>query len=69
MSQNKLIREHLTKHGSITDLEAYQRYGIRRLGARIWDLRHKYGMDIETQDTVAKNRYGVKVRFATYKIA
>lgn len=49
MTDNEFVLAHLQKWGSITPKEAYARYGIMRLGARIWDLRHKYGYDIESK--------------------
>ena len=65
MSQKQTILEHLKQHGSITDLEAYRKYAIRRLGARIYDLRDE-GYKITSKDTVKKNRFGKTTRFATY---
>lgn len=41
MTQNKKIKEHLVRFGSITTLEAVNGYKILRLSARIWDLRHE----------------------------
>lgn len=49
-SQNRRIAEYLKKATTkgITPLEALTKFDCFRLSARIWDLRHKYGMDIET---------------------
>jgi hypothetical protein len=47
-TQIKQIREHLESGKSITPLEALDLYGSLRLGACIWTLRHKHGMNIET---------------------
>ncbi len=47
-TQLRSIREHLESGRSITPLDALKLYGCFRLGARIWDLRHVYGLDIET---------------------
>ena len=66
-TQKERIRAHLRQYGKIDDTQARDRYGIRRLGARIWDLRQE-GLPIETIQTHSKNRYGQKVTFATYKI-
>ena len=65
MSQKQMILEHLKEHGSITDLVAYRKYAIRRLGARIWDLRSE-GYIITSKETKKKNRFGKETRFATY---
>lgn len=64
-SQKEKVLNHLQKYGRITDLEAYALYAIRRLGARIWDLRSD-GYIIRTEDTKGKNRFGQITRFATY---
>lgn len=37
-----------------------------RLGARIWDLRHKDGVRIRKETKTSKNRYGEATRFASY---
>lgn len=66
MTQHQMVIEHLNRYGSITDLEAYRDYAIRRLAAVIWDLRHKYHFEIDTKTTVAKNRFGETTSFATY---
>ena len=65
MSQKEQILQHLQLHGKITDLEAYKLYAIRRLGARIWDLRAD-GYKIVTKNTKEKNRFGQQTMFATY---
>ena len=65
MTQKEKILDHLQKHGKITDLEAYRNYAIRRLGARIWDLRSD-GYHIRTENTKEKNRFGQQTVFATY---
>ena len=65
MSQKEKVLQHLQIHGKITDLEAYKLYAIRRLGARIWDLRAD-GYKITTKNTHEKNRFGEYTWFATY---
>ena len=47
VSQRDMILEHLRKYGSITPLEALDRFACFRLGARILELR-KLGHPIET---------------------
>ena len=65
MTQRETVLEHLKKYGSITDIVAYRKYAIRRLGARIWELRDD-GYKIITQATHKKNRFGKMTCFATY---
>jgi hypothetical protein len=65
MTQKEKILQHLEKHGSITDLDAYRLYAVRRLGARIWDLRAD-GFKIRSQNTKGKNRFGQFTHFTTY---
>ncbi len=64
MTQKDRILKHLKRYGKITDVQAFNNYGIRRLGARVFDLRTA-GYKIKTQLTTAPNRYGEKTTFAT----
>jgi len=64
MTQKQMILRHFQRFGKITDLDAYVLYSIRRLGARIWDLRAE-GHKIRTQNTKEKNRFGEVRHFAT----
>lgn len=67
LTQTKLILTHLLSAGSITPREAYNDYGIMRLGARIWDLKHM-GYNIITEVETAYNRFGKPTRFAKYRL-
>ena len=67
MTQKEEVLQHLIEKGSITDLEAYGNYAIRRLAAHICILRRE-GHKITTINTEAVNRFGKKTRFATYKL-
>ena len=42
------IQAELRQGKSITQLEALDMFGCMRLGARIWDLRHKLNIPIKT---------------------
>ena len=48
-SQNMAIRKDLLIGKVITQLDAIKDYHCTRLSARIWDLRHKYGLPIRTK--------------------
>lgn len=63
MTQTIQIRQHLESGKGITPIEALNLYGCFRLGARIWELRHKYHLDIVTQ----RVHKGEKT-FALYKL-
>lgn len=66
LSQNKRVLQYLRTHKrGISDLEAYEKYAIRRLSARIYDLR-KMGYEIETIREIKNNRFGVAVTYARY---
>lgn len=66
MTQNERVLKHLRKYGAITTKQAYDLYGITRLGARIYELK-ALGFDIVTEPIAVKNRYGEKARVARYK--
>jgi hypothetical protein len=62
-SQNKHIKNWLETGNSITPIEALNLFGCFRLGARIHDLKNKFGLDIKTE-IVEQN----KKRFAKYSL-
>lgn len=45
-SQTARIKAALLRGEKLTPMDAMRRFGCFRLGARIWELRHKCGMDI-----------------------
>lgn len=63
-SHNAQIKAALMAGETITPLDALNRFGCFRLGARIWDLRNA-GMNIVNEWCTLKN--GKKV--AAYRIA
>lgn len=66
-SQFRDVLAHLIEHGSITTIEAFQKYGCTRLPARIFDYR-AMGYDIESDSLTTKNRYGNTVTVAVYRL-
>ena len=48
-SQNKQIKAWLESGKGITPLDALNLFGSFRLGARIFDLKNDYGMNIKTE--------------------
>lgn len=66
-TQCAAILAHLKRHGSITPLEALNRYGCMRLGARIYDLK-RAGNPIEKRWEIRRNESGEYKRFARYEL-
>lgn len=62
-SQNKQIKNWLETGNSITPIEALNLFGCFRLGARIHDLKNKFGLNIKTE-IVEQD----KKRFAKYSL-
>lgn len=61
------ILRHLKEYGSITDLEAYTKYGIRRLASRIHDLKRR-GVDIISERVNGRNRNDEPTHFSVYRL-
>ena len=59
------VLEHLKQYGSITSLEAIEKYSATRLSAIIYNLRKK-GYDIETKDIGFTDRFGTKSHYGKY---
>ena len=66
MTKTEKIRIHLEEVGHITSLEAIKEYGATRLSAIIFNLRHKYNMNIENEWIEFTDRYGSKSRYVKY---
>ena len=62
-----LILMHIKKYGSITDNEAVEEYGIKRLSARICELR-ALGYPIKTDMIACRNRRGRISNYAKYSL-
>ena len=62
-----LILMHMQKYGSITHDEAAEEYGIKRLSARIFELRDM-GYLIKTDMISCKNKRGKISNFARYSL-
>ena len=62
-----LILMHMKKYGSITHDEAVEEYGIKRLSARINELRNM-GYPIKTDILSCRNRRGSISNYAKYSL-
>lgn len=67
--QTRQVLEHLFFRGAITDMVARDRYGISRLAAVIWKLRHVYGFQIDSYTEKRPNRWGKPVAYSVYSLA
>lgn len=67
-TQKEAVIRHLEDEGFITSWDAFMEYGITRLSAIIYILRHNEGMDISSQAMTTKNRYGNIVNYAKYTL-
>lgn len=61
-SQNQEIYEYLQTGKSLTPLEALERFGCFRLGARIWDLKQA---DVKIETTMVEKN---GKRYASYSL-
>ena len=66
MNKTKAVMLHLEENGSITSWEAIKEYGATRLSAIIFNLRHKYDMNIVSEPYEFIDRYGNKSSYAKY---
>ncbi len=66
-NQKQEVLRHIKRYGSITSMEAFEKYGITRLSAIIYILRREY--EIVTIMRTSVNRYGNEVNFAEYRLA
>lgn len=66
-SQDKVLLDHLKRHGKITSMEAFELYGITRLSARIYELKRD-GNVITSNQKTTKNRYGNSVTYSEYEL-
>lgn len=58
------VLKYLQKNGTITSMEAFEKFGATRLSAIIFELRKKYNID--TIEMVCNDRYGRECHFARY---
>jgi hypothetical protein len=65
-TQRRQVLEHLQR-APLTPLEALRRYGIMRLGARVYDLKQE-GYDIRTEMIAVSKADGSEARVAQYSM-
>lgn len=62
------ILEAMKRGESVTQLDAWARFGISRLAARVKDLRDE-GVEIHAEFVEVSNRFGEKCRVKRYELA
>lgn len=65
-TQTEAVLQHLKMGKPLSQEEATELYGTQRLGAIIYNLRHKVGYSITNIDNVGINRFGNSVSFVKY---
>lgn len=65
VNKTEKVLNHLKEHGTITSLEAIEKYGATRLSAIIFNLR-KRGYKIDTYDMPFTDRFGSKSTYGKY---
>jgi predicted ArsR family transcriptional regulator len=66
-TQNERILDYIKRFGSITQDEASNKLGVKRLASRVSDLK-RLGYPITSELVVVQNRFGEKCRVARYRI-
>lgn len=66
MNDCERIVAYCREHGSITQMEATRELGNTRLGARIWDLKNKFGYEVEDIWETSTDRFGDPTRYKRY---
>ena len=66
-AQKAMILEHFLQGKTLTQAEAYDRYGCFRLSARIREIE-LMGYTVERCRECAQNRYGKQVYYTRYYI-
>ncbi len=67
MNYENAVLKHMKEHGSISPIEAMEKYGTTCLRCIIYNLRKK-GYDIQTEMKATTTRYGHKTSYAVYKL-
>jgi len=66
MNKTKKVLLYLEEKGQINSWEAIKEFGATRLSAIIFNLRHKYNLNIRSQRRQFIDRYGDKSYFVDY---
>lgn len=67
-SQCDRIHEAMKRGEAVTQLDAWARFGVSRLAARIYDLKEQ-GVEIASESVEVQNRFGEECRVKRYRLA
>lgn len=67
-NQCRRVLEFMRQHGSITHRQAEDELDIMRLAARIFDIRSRLGIEIESRPARGTNRFGEPTRWTVYSL-
>ena len=68
-SQSELVLDWLRRRPgkrTITSKEAFDKWGITRLSAKVYDIEKKYGIVLKREDIKVVNRYGINCWVTKY---
>ena len=65
LTKRRKVELHLIEEGYITSWEAIEQYGVTRLSAVIYNLKHD-GWTFETETIPFEDRFGDKGHYAKY---
>lgn len=68
ISQRDMVLATLNDKGFITSWDAFTEWGITRLSAVIYRLRHDDKLNIQSERIHKKNRFGYTTNFSKYTI-
>lgn len=66
MTKTDKVLKYLKEKGSITSWEAIREFGATRLSSIIYNLRHKYNLNIESEKINFTDRFGSSSQFVKY---
>ena len=68
-SQSDLVLDWLRRRPgkrTITSKEAFDKWGITRLSAKVYDIEKEYGIVLKREDIKVVNRYGINCWVTKY---
>lgn len=66
MNKTMAVLLHLEEYGSISSLEAFRLFNATRLSAIIYNLRHLYNLNIQSEKVEFTDRYGNNASYVNY---